>query len=175
MKVSFGMMGGGHYDVLHEFPALMVAVVIYIVSTVVFLLNLLIAQLNCAYAATYQDMVGFARLNRCKIIAETMPLVSVKRWGRFLESLRLEDRVEFGEGDLGIAGGIQVSEAASVNIATQDMIRRFGGSTSQEAQWPEEAGGDDEDDRLDRMEKLIEKAMKRMTSSKKGGGSGSKG
>jgi len=48
------------------------------------------------------------------------------------------------------------------------MIRRFGGSTSPAAQWPEEdTAGGDEEDRFERMEKLIEKAMKRMTSSKK--------
>ena len=58
------------------------------------------------------------------------------------------------------------------------MIRRFGGSTSPSAQWPEEENaGDDEEDRFERMERLIDKAMKRMTSSrgnkKKGPGGGS--
>merc|ERR1712190_544850 len=76
------------------------------------------------------------------------------------------------------AGGIQLLEPASMNITTVDMIRRFGGSTSPAAQWPEEdQAGDDEEDRFERMERLIEKAMKRMTSSrgggKKGGGSSS--
>merc|ERR1712039_973747 len=73
------------------------------------------------------------------------------------------------------AGGIQLLEPASLNITTVDMIRRFGGSTSPAAQWPEEdQAGDDEEDRFERMEKLIEKAMKRMTSSggKKKGGAG---
>merc|ERR1719210_2120031 len=42
-KISFGMLGGNHYDVLHDHPALLVAVVVYIIATVVFLLNLLIA------------------------------------------------------------------------------------------------------------------------------------
>jgi len=50
------------------------------------------------------------------------------------------------------------------------MIRRFGGSTSPAAQWPEEdQAGDDEEDRFERMERLIEKAMKRMTSARSGG------
>jgi len=100
-----------------------------------------------------------------------MPSVPAWRWQRFLKNLRLDERCEFGEGDLGLAGGIQVWEPAALNITTVDMIRRFGGSTSTAAQWPEEAG-DDEDDQLDRIEKLVEKAMKRMGSGggkKKGG------
>merc|ERR1712157_570071 len=95
---------------------------------------------------------------------------------KFIASLHLEDPCEFGEGDIGLVGGIQILELASLNVTTVDMIRRFGGSTSPAAQWPEEENaGDDEDDRFERMERLIEKAMKRLTSSgakKKGGGPG---
>merc|ERR550539_1276687 len=97
-----------------------------------------------------------------------MALVSNKRWTKFITSLHLDDKVEFGEGDVGLPGGIQVMEPANANITTVDMIRRFGGSTSPTAQWPEEDGTvGDEDDRFERMEKLIEKAMKRITSTKK--------
>jgi len=173
-KITLGMFSGLHYDMLMDYPALMAAIFIYVTTTVIFMLNLLIAQLNCAYQATYQDMLGFARLNRGKIVTETMPAVSKSRWSRFVTSLKLEDRVEFGEGDMGVAGGIQVWESASANVTTVDMIRRFGGSTSPAAQWPEEENaGDDEEDRFDRMEKLIEKAMKRMSSGSKGGKKGS--
>merc|ERR1719189_3135689 len=112
----------------------MLAVIVYIVVTVIFLMNLLIAQLNCAYQTTFQDMLGFARLNRGKIVTETMPSVTHKRWQRFVNNLRLDDRVEFGEGDLGLSGGMQTFEPANANITTVDMIRRFGGSTSQAAQ-----------------------------------------
>jgi len=171
-KISLGMFSGDHYDMLMDYPALMFVVFIYVVTTVIFMLNLLIAQLNCSYQATYQDMLGFARLNRGKIVTETMPSVSKQRWERFVEVLKLNEPVEFGEGDIGLSGGIQVWEPASANITTIDMIRRFGGSTSPAAQWPEEENaGDDEEDRFDRMEKLIEKAMKRMSS--KGGKKGS--
>merc|ERR1712190_620862 len=105
-----GMFGGTHYDVLEHDPALLVAVVFYLVLANIFLLNLLIAQLNCAYAATYQDMVGFARLNRGKIVTEAMISVSSRRWEKFMSSLHLEDPCEFGEGDIGLAGGLQVQE-----------------------------------------------------------------
>merc|ERR1712050_761807 len=49
VKVSFGMFNGTAYDKLHDNPALMVTAFLYVIATVVFLLNLLIAQLNCAY------------------------------------------------------------------------------------------------------------------------------
>jgi len=170
-KITLGMLGGAHYDVLHEYPALMFVVILYVIFTVIFLLNLLIAQLNTAYAATYVDMVGYARLNRGKIVTDTMTSVPSWRWQRWKRGLKLDERCEFGEGDLGVTGGIQVWELASMNVTTVDMIRRFGGSTSVAAQWPEEADAD-EDDQLDRIEKLIEKAIKRMGS---GGGGKTKG
>merc|ERR1712203_258890 len=76
----------------------------------------------------------------------------------------------FGEGDLGLSGGIQVLEPANANITTVDMIRRFGGSTSPAAQWPEEENeAGDEGDRFERIEKLIEKALKEKTKRKGGG------
>jgi uncharacterized membrane protein YgcG len=173
LKVSFGMLGGPHFDVLNDSPALLFAIIVYVICTVIFLLNLLVAQLSCAYASSYQDMLGFARLNRGKIVTITMPSVSTKKWASFVESLRFGERVEFGEGDLGLAGGLQTFEAANLNLTTIDMIRRFGGSTSPAAQWPEEDGGDDQNNRFERIEQTIEKAMKRMSSSggKKGGGS----
>ena len=42
----------------------------------IFLLNLLVAQLNGAYGAVYDDMVGYARLTRGSIIATRL-----NRWG----------------------------------------------------------------------------------------------
>merc|ERR1740123_465184 len=148
---------------MQDHPSVLVSSILYITTTVVFLTNLLIA-----------------RLNRAKIITSTMPMVSKRRWERFVEVLRLEDRVEFGEGDLGIAGGIQMTEPANQNITTIDMIRRFGGSTSTAAQWPEDMIGDeDEDDRIDKLEKLIDRFQKRASTygkgSKKGEGDSAAG
>merc|ERR1740121_593881 len=39
IKITFAMFGGEHFDVLDEYPALEIAVIIYIIGTVVFLLN----------------------------------------------------------------------------------------------------------------------------------------
>merc|ERR1711953_1545212 len=129
----------------------------------IFLFNMLIAQLACAYTSIYQDMVGYARLKRIKIIVETMVGMQDKRWFRFVDSLGMEQRIEFNEGDVGLAGGIQVLEAANANPTTIDMIKRFGGSTSPSISWPEEDGqGDDDTDKFERLEKLIQKAMARI-------------
>jgi len=169
-KITFGMFGGANFENLTSNTALFTTVTVYVITTLVFLLNLLIAQLNCAYQSTYEDMLGYARLNRGKILVETMPSVPHKRWEKFVANLGLDDPVEFGEGDMGVSGGIQLLEPANANVTIFDMIKRFGGSTSPAAQWPEDVDND-EDDRFDRVERLIEKAMKRMTTGAKNRGS----
>merc|ERR1712217_994339 len=162
------------YQLLEDEPVVLVAIFLFLVTAVIFLLNMLIAQLNCSYDTIYQDMVGYARLKRIRIVVETMPLVPEKRWLRFLQTLALEDRIEFNEGDIGVAGGIQVLEPASANPTTIDMIKRFGGSTSPSIQWPEEEMGDDDSDKFERIEKLIQRAMSRLNT-KGGGKKGGKG
>jgi len=171
-EICLGMYAGSHYEELKDDPVLMIAVVVYLLASVIFLLNLLIAQLNCGYMSTYKDMLGFARLNRGKIIVECMPSVSHSRWDGFLTELALDSRIEFNEGDVGLAGGVQVMEVSSLNPTTQDRIRRFGGSTSPAMQWPEEdlGGENDEEERFDRLERVVEKAIKRLGQTRKGGG-----
>jgi len=100
--------------------------------------------------------------------------MSEKRWSRFYTSLCFDERIEFNEGDVGLAGGLQVLEPANANPTTVDMIKRFGGSTSPSIQWPEEETGDDDTDKFERLEKLIQKAMARITKTGKGG-KGNKG
>merc|ERR1719281_1205823 len=94
---------------------------LFLIVSIVFLLNMLVAQLTCAYDAVYSDMVGYARLKRIRIIVESMPQVSEKRWQGFIQSLQLEQRIEFNEGDIGLSGGIQVLEPASAHPTTVDM------------------------------------------------------
>merc|ERR1719451_36603 len=167
------MYSAKKYKTFEEWPTLLGMIFCFLVMTVIFLVCLLVAQLSCAYSAVYADMVGYARLERGSIIVEIMPSVTKTRWHNFVQSLRLQKRIEFNEGDIGVAGGIQVKEPAAANPTTIDMIKRFGGSTSVEIQWPEEEGGDgDGDDRFERMEKLIQRTLQRVT---KGGGGGEKG
>merc|ERR1719247_3683177 len=161
------------YTLLEQEILLFVLVVVFLITTMIFLLNMLIAQLSCSYSSVYKDMVGYARLERAESIVDIMPSVSKSRWLSFVKSLRLHSRLEFNKGDIGVAGGIQMYELASLNPTTTDMIRRFGGSTSPEIQWPEDETEGDGEDRFERMEKLITRAMERI--SKSGGhGNGTK-
>jgi len=179
-EMLLSMFSTEDYHRMHEEPVILVAIYAYLVLSVVFLLNLLVAQLSCAYDAIYDDMVGYARLKRLRIITDSMPTVTPKRWGLFLGYLDLDKRIEFNEGDVGLAGGLQVTEAANVNPTTVDMINRFGGSTSPSIQWPEETAGDDDSDKFQRLEDLIKKvgeSVSKLSSNKKkkGGGASSSG
>jgi hypothetical protein len=176
-KIVVRMFSAEHIYKFKKDPVVFFGVCVFIVATLVFLCNLLIAQLTCAYNSIYEDMVGFARLKRMRIVVETMSMIPKVRWERFSQGLRLDKRIEFNEGDVGLKGGIQLREPAGANPTTVDMIRRFGGSTNPENQWPEEdmaSGGGDEEDRFERMEQLIQRAMKRITKGNDGGGGGGK-
>merc|ERR1712070_128064 len=173
LEITMRMFDGAHFEYYESDPLVLTCVFVFMVAVTVFLLNMLVAQLTCAYEAVYSDMIGYARLERIEIIVGCIPVVSQKRWSTFLDTLKLETKVEFNAGDIGVNGGIQILEAANLNPTTMDMIKRFGGSTSVEMQWPvEQEGQGDEADRFERLENLIQKTLKRIT---KGGGTGSKG
>merc|ERR1719498_1333233 len=171
-EMTMRMYDGAHFEMYETDPLVLICVFVFLVTVIVFLLNMLVAQLTCAYEAVYSDMIGYARLERIEIIVGIMPVVSEKRWLSFCEALKLDQKCEFNAGDIGVTGGMQLTEPANLNPTTQDMIKRFGGSTSVEMQWPAEAEGQgDEDDRFERLEALIQKTLKRITK----GGSGGRG
>merc|ERR1711862_1060023 len=84
-------------------------------------------------------MVGFARLNRASVIVETLENCTPARWDRFVQSLDLDQPIEFNDGDVGLSGGIQVLEPSSAHTCAVDTVSRFGGSCSPDMQWPEDA------------------------------------
>mmetsp|Transcript_45002 Transcript_45002/g.104162 ORF Transcript_45002/g.104162 Transcript_45002/m.104162 type:complete len:1240 (+) Transcript_45002:103-3822(+) len=166
------------YEDMTEEPALYILALCFMIFASFFLLNMLIAQLTCSYSNIFVDMSGYARLSRIEVVVETMPLVPEHRWKRFLHSLKMDRKMEFNPGDVGLAGGIQVLEPAGAHATTVDMIRRYGGSTSPAKQWPEDGDEKDTDEvaRFERMEKQVQKTLKkitRATSSKHGSRSGS--
>mmetsp|Transcript_21947 Transcript_21947/g.48526 ORF Transcript_21947/g.48526 Transcript_21947/m.48526 type:complete len:1130 (+) Transcript_21947:41-3430(+) len=161
-RMFMRMYSSKDYEALEEEPLILILVFTFLLSSLIFLLNMLIAQLSRSYDAVYGDMVGYARLKRINIIVETMPTVAHRRWTEFINSLNFEQRLEFNEGDVGLSGGLQLTELASANPTTTDMIRRFGGSTSPTIQWPEEDTIDDSD-KYERLEKHIQRAYNRMT------------
>merc|ERR1719253_204799 len=170
LEMTMRMYDGAHFERYESDPLVLVCVFLFLITIMVFLLNMLVAQLTCAYEAVYSDMIGYARLERIEIIVGIMPVVSEKRWQSFCEALKVDQKCEFNAGDIGVTGGMQLLEPANLNPTTQDMIKRFGGSTSVEMQWPAEAEGQgDEDDRFERLENLIQKTLKRITKSGAGG------
>jgi len=176
VRMVLQMYSASKYELLEDEPVVLAAIFLFMVAGIIFLLNLFIAQLSCAYSSVNEDMIGFARLERAEIIVEIMPSVPKVRWQKFTKELRLHKRLEFNEGDVGLAGGIQVREPAAANPTTIDAIRRFGGSTSQDIAWPEEESMD-EDNRFARMEKLLERAIKQIgiTDKDEQGGAGGGG
>jgi hypothetical protein len=165
-EMVLGMYSPEKYAVLHDELVLLAGCYVFLITSYLFLLNLLIAQLCCSYDAIYADMVGFARLKRIRIICDSMPSVSPKRWQYFVDTLELNKRLEFNEGDVGLAGGVQVLEPASQNPTTVDVIKRFGGSTSPSVKWPEDQGAGDEDaDKFGRIEDLIKKIGEQVSKS----------
>merc|ERR1719421_1302965 len=176
LRIVMGAYDAKRYAALEEEPVLFAMVFVFCIVTIIFFLNMLIAQLSCAYSSVYEDMVGYARLERAETIVEIMPSVPSKRWLAFIESLRLNKRLEFNQGDVGVAGGIQMREAANIHPTTVDMIRRFGGSTSPEIQWPEDDVDGEGDDKFEKMEKLLQRTLQRISKGadhkKKGGMSG---
>jgi len=171
LEMTMRMYSGEHFETYESDPLVLICVFVFLVTVLIFLLNMLVAQLTCAYEAVYVDMIGYARLERIEIIVGIMPVVAEKRWRAFCDSIKLDQKVEFNAGDVGVNGGVQIMEPANANPTTVDMIKRFGGSTSVEMQWPvEQEGQGDEDDRFERLENLIQKTLKRIT--KGGGGKG---
>jgi len=155
----------GDYREINDEPILLAMLFIYIMASGILLLNLLIAQLNCSYEFVYADSVGFARLTRAWCIVDCLSTCDKKKWARFVDSLQLDKKLEFNEGDVGFAGGIQTYEASSLHPTSEDLIHRFGGSCAPTEKWPEEAKGGETLDRMERLEKLIHKAAKKMVRS----------
>jgi len=172
IKITTGMFRGSHWRALTDYPLLFICIALYVVISIVFMTNVLIAQLNCLYQTTFENMVGFARLRRSKIVVNTMASVPQRRWQDFVASLELDERCEFGEGDIGLPGAIQILEPASANRSNVEMIKRYGGSTAPTSQWPEDAITDDADDRVERMEKMLEKHVQKISSAAKRTASG---
>jgi len=169
LEMTMRMYDGAHYERYESDPLLLVVVFVFLVTIVVFLLNMLVAQLTCAYEAVYIDMVGYARLERVSIIVGVMPAVGTRRWNAFLDGLKLDQKTEFNAGDIGVTGGLQVLEPSNQNPTTVDMIKRFGGSTAVEMQWPADDEGDgDEADKFERLEGMIQKTLKRLAKGGKG-------
>lgn len=144
-------------------PFLLTAIFMFILATGVVLLNLLIAQITNTYMFINQDMIGFARMNRAGVIVETLGMCDEAVWASFVESLKLDQPLEFNQGDVGLSGGIQILEPATMHATSEDTIIRVGGSCALDIPWPEEAvAGEDDNTKYDRLEKQLSKVLRRV-------------
>eukprot|EP00931_Biecheleriopsis_adriatica_P123585 TRINITY_DN9863_c1_g2_i1.p1 TRINITY_DN9863_c1_g2~~TRINITY_DN9863_c1_g2_i1.p1 ORF type:complete len:1199 (+),score=285.59 TRINITY_DN9863_c1_g2_i1:71-3667(+) len=169
-EMAMRMFSGSHYAKLNETALTLMQCVGFVIIVSVFLFNVLIAQLSCAYQQVYKSMVGYARLNRIDIIVDMMPGISKRRWARFVTGLNFEGKLEFGEGDVGLPGGIQVLEPSYAYPTNVDSIKRFGGSTSPAMPWPEEEDDDNTDgDKFERLTKSVQILLKKASSAQSGG------
>merc|ERR1719482_2082130 len=173
LQMVLRMYSSEKYNKATDNLFIFICILVVLIMCLIFLLNLLAAQLSCAYQAIYDDMVGYARLNRMKIICETIATVKPARWKTFVQSLRFHKKLEFNEGDIGLPGGIATQEASSLNPLTIDMIFRFGGNTNPANPWPDE--GDDAADRFEMIEKMCAKALQKGGRGDGGEGGGSQG
>eukprot|EP00929_Paragymnodinium_shiwhaense_P097825 TRINITY_DN5941_c0_g5_i1.p1 TRINITY_DN5941_c0_g5~~TRINITY_DN5941_c0_g5_i1.p1 ORF type:complete len:1087 (-),score=310.40 TRINITY_DN5941_c0_g5_i1:60-3320(-) len=153
----------GDFRDMAENPLLLAAVLLCTTLTAVLLLNLLVAQLNLSYEFVYRDVEGFARLNRATLIVEAMNFCSKSRWNKFKANCKFDQKLEFDEGDVGLPGGIQMQEPASLNRVTEEAIQRFGGTTSREAPWPTSQADALGDDRFERVEILLDRVIKQVS------------
>merc|ERR1719446_378011 len=64
LEMTMKMYDGAHFETYESDALVLVCVFFFLVSIMVFLLNMLVAQLTCAYEAVYVDMIGYARLER---------------------------------------------------------------------------------------------------------------
>ncbi|CAJ1380667.1 unnamed protein product [Effrenium voratum] len=153
---TVGIYEGDYREMLHQ-PALLAPVFLFITVSAILLINLLIAQLNCSYDYVYGDMLGFARLARASLIVDAMVACPPARFTKFVSSLRFDQLLEFDEGDVGLGGGIQIREPANLNPTSEDIIQRFGGTSSPQMQWPED---ELEQDRFARINSLLAQLKK---------------
>lgn len=163
-QISVGMYAQEKFIHLEQSRWLMAMCVAFIVLVVIFLFNLLIAQLITSYSVVYRAVLGLARLNRMAIICNAMLGIRQRVFRRFVKGLHLEKRMEFAEGDIGLPGGIQILEPANLYPTYEDSIHRYGGSTSPNMPWPEEeaAPSNSIEERLDSLTKIFKKAVKRL-------------
>merc|ERR1740117_2305909 len=86
IRVVLGAYDSTHYTVLREDPMLLAMTTLFAIITVIFFLSMLVAQLSCAYSSVYDNMVGYARLERADTIVEMMRIVPKRRWQVFVDS-----------------------------------------------------------------------------------------
>ena len=151
---SLVQLAGGVMDtaemraIANESPLLFMVIVVFMLIVYSFFWNLLVS------------------LARGEVILHTLEAIKMKRWNAFMASLAFDKRVDFEEGDIGLAGGIKAFEPTLAHPVTQDQIIRFGGDTDQSLPWPEKYTKEDENT----MERIVQKQIQHSLKKYLGGG-----
>lgn len=153
---------GKIHGISSESPYLLVVIVAYMLVVYSFFFNLLVSQLRGVYTALAEDIQGYAMLARGEVILDTLKAIPMKRWQAFLTSMGLDQKVDFEEGDIGLAGGVKTWEPALTHPITQDQIIRFGGDTDPSLPWPEHHSQNAENNSMEKVvQKTIQKSLQK--------------
>ncbi|CAK9001133.1 Retrovirus-related Pol polyprotein from transposon TNT 1-94 [Durusdinium trenchii] len=157
IRMAFGAMDLAPIQtVAAESPLLIVVIVLFMMLVYTFFFNLLVSQFCGVYTSLAADIKGHARLARGEIIIETFKNVRLSRWQRFMTSLNLDSKVDFEEGDIGLAGGIKDFEPALAHPVSKDQIIRFGGRTDPHLPWPEKLASE-----ADSVERVVQRTIQK--------------
>mmetsp|Transcript_38322 Transcript_38322/g.88621 ORF Transcript_38322/g.88621 Transcript_38322/m.88621 type:complete len:1254 (+) Transcript_38322:36-3797(+) len=168
LLLAANMFPAAHFRQLEDNFMLFATSSCFRILVVFLLMNVLIAQLTCCYKQIATSMVGHARLRRFRKVCEAMVGIHPARFQRFVANLRLDQPIEFGEGDVGPSGGIQVLEAGNLHPTNVDSIRRMGGNPKNP--FPPEDEELTEAERCQRLFKMYQKTVKKLVSGESGGG-----
>eukprot|EP00913_Durusdinium_trenchii_P012500 g11736.t1 len=159
-------------QVLHELsvesPFILLLVILFMLMVYSFLFNLLISQFCGVYNSLAGDIKGYARLARGLIILDSLKDLKVERWKAFVESLDLQRRVDFEEGDLGLAGGVKTLEQLACtakrgrNRGPSQPFPRFGGQPDPALPFPEKKIVDEEGSMERTIQTTIRKSLEKM-------------
>merc|ERR1719399_1482393 len=114
-SMVIGIYQPDYGQLLAQDPSLLGAIIVFMAVVAILLLNLLIAQLTQSYTTIFKDMVGYALLNRASLIVRSLDSCPKKKWDDFVESLHFDRKLDFIDGDIGPASGIQVYEPSNQN------------------------------------------------------------
>lgn len=161
LRLAFGVMDMAPIqDVAEESSLLVIVIILFLMVSSTFFFNLLVSQFCGVYTSLAEDIKGHARLARGEIIIETFKAVKPSKWQKFMDSLNLEKRVDFEQGDIGLAGGIKDFEPALAHPVAKDQIIRFGGNTDPSLPWPEKM---EEDNSIEQtIHRTIQKSLQKM-------------
>eukprot|EP00913_Durusdinium_trenchii_P022538 g21170.t1 len=159
---QFAIRINGHDELqdIMQSPVLSLGLGAFLVVLILGTFSIFVAQLTCVHEEIYSSMVGYASLRRMQIEVDYMQTLRRKTWKKFVQGLAMDEPLEFGEGDIGLPGGVQIEEPAKLHPLHRETIMRYGGTTSPDEPWPETySSHETEDEKLERMMKKFQRAL----------------